>query len=63
MGHLPEIGMFVCDCRYKHQRIVWVDPVDQDTVRLEDGHVCSFIHCCDTVPHSEWEHPELTGVN
>lgn len=61
MSDLPEVGMLVCDCRYKHQRIVWIDD-DEDTVRLEDGHACSFIHCCDEVPHI-YEHPELTGIN
>lgn len=52
----PEVGMIVCDCRYIHQRIIAIDPDDLDTVTLENGRNCSFIHCCDPVPH-EWQHP------
>lgn len=51
----PVVGMVVCDCRYKHQRITVIDD-DQDTVTLEDGHMCSFHHCCDLIPH-DWKHP------
>lgn len=51
----PQVGMMVCDCRYKHQRIKAID-TDGDTVTLEDDHVCSFNHCCDPVPH-DWSHP------
>lgn len=61
MSPQPEVGMIVCDCRYRHVKIVSVDE-DEDTVTLEGGFVCSFTHCCDLVPHS-WEHPELTAVN
>lgn len=61
MKPLPEVGMLVCDCRYRHVKITWVNE-DGDTVTLEGGFVCSFIHCCDPVPH-DWEHPELTEVN
>lgn len=51
----PKIGMVICDCRFKHQEIVKIDS-DGDTVTLADGHVCSFIHCTDKVPHN-WNHP------
>jgi hypothetical protein len=54
-GPWPRVGQMVCDCRMVHQRIVWVDPDDRNTVRLQDGYVCSFLHCCDIAPHA-WEH-------
>jgi predicted RNase H-like HicB family nuclease len=52
----PQVGELVCDCRYVHQRIVSVDPDCPDDVTLEDGFVCSYEACCDSVPH-DWEHP------
>lgn len=52
-----EVGMVVCDCRFKHLRITAIHPDDDDMITLEDGHMCSFECCCDPVPHPEWEHP------
>ncbi len=56
----PKVGMVVCDCRYIHQKIKSIDS-DNDTVTLADGHVCSYRHCTDKVPHS-WKHPERENV-
>lgn len=50
----PYVGELVCDCQYKHQRIVEV--IDGDDVVLEDGLHCSYWACCDPVPH-DWKHP------
>lgn len=47
----PEVGMQVCDCWFKHQRIVAINPVDPDLVTLEDGLTCSFLRCCDSPEH------------
>lgn len=53
----PTIGDIVCDCRYKHLRVVGIELGDMDMLILEDGWRCSWLHCCDTVPH-DWQHPE-----
>jgi hypothetical protein len=52
----PEVGDIVCDCRYQHLRIIWMD-ADRDEVELEDGFRCSLPHCCDPPDH-EWPHPD-----
>jgi hypothetical protein len=51
-----NIGDIVCDCRFKHLRVlkIWNDG---DTVTLEDGANCSIRHCLDNADH-EWQHPE-----
>ena len=54
---MPEVGMIVCDCKYAHLKII--ELIDDDTIVLEDGSVCSFEHCCDVVQHPDWEHPEV----
>ncbi len=54
-----QIGELVCDCRFIHQRIAEIDE-DGDTVTLEDGHVCSYEHCCDPADHT-WRHPIGAG--
>ena len=51
----PEVGDLVCDCRYQHLRIVWMDDA-RDEIELEDGFRCSLTHCCDPPDH-EWPHP------
>lgn len=48
-----KVGDIVCDCRYKHMRVV--QKFDFDDVKLEDGAHCSLIHCCDPVTHT-WSH-------
>ena len=53
----PWIGEMVCDCTYRHQRIV---EVDGDDCILEDGSSVSYELCCDPANH-EWEHPENPG--
>lgn len=53
----PEVGMVVCDCKYKHQKIVEVFHEDGDTIKLEDGSYCSYFHCTNNVPHFDWDHP------
>ncbi len=50
----PVIGKVVCDCKFNHLKITEI--IDEDTVVLEDGSVCSLEHCCDEVPH-KWQHP------
>lgn len=55
--NVPHVGMTVCDCKYTHQKII---AVDGDDLILEDGSSCSFVHCCDLVPH-EWKHPVDKG--
>lgn len=50
----PFVGMVVCDCRYKHLKIIAIH--DGGDLELEDGSMCSYEHCCDPVPHV-WEHP------
>lgn len=49
----PKIGDIVCDCRYKHLKII---ERDKDDLTLEDGSHCSLIHCCDDPTHKE-KHP------
>jgi hypothetical protein len=49
----PDVGDYVCDCRYKHVKI---REKDEDDVVTEDGWACSIVHCCNPVDH-EWEHP------
>jgi len=46
-------GDVVCDCRFRHLKIV---TRDGDDVILEDGSPCSLRHCCDPAGHAE-EHP------
>ena len=48
----PYIGQIVCDCRFRHLRIISVDE-DGDGIVLEDGGHCSYRHCCDTFPHED----------
>jgi hypothetical protein len=50
-----DVGDLVCDCRYQHLRIVWMDN-DRDEVELEDGFRCSLPYCCDPPDHP-WPHP------
>jgi len=54
---VPYVGRIVCNCKYEHMRIVEVQS-DGDTIALENGFTCSFTHCCDRVPHPNWEHPK-----
>jgi hypothetical protein len=49
----PQVGDVVCDCRYRHLRVI---EVNGDDLVLEDGSHCSWEHCCDAVPHDA-EHP------
>lgn len=55
-GKIPTIGDTVCDCRYRHLKIVKLGN-NIDDVILEDGSHCSLYHCCHSVPHPDWEHP------
>jgi len=57
----PRVGDLVCDCRYRHERIVAVDD-DGDTVTFADGFTCSWVHCCDPADH-EWQHPAPGGAD
>jgi hypothetical protein len=45
-GYIPPVGDMVCDCKYRHLRIISQD-ADLDGVQVEDGGWCSLIHCCD----------------
>lgn len=47
-------GDLVCDCRFRHLKIV---SRDGDDVLLSDGSSCSLSHCCDPADHVE-PHPE-----
>ena len=57
-----KVGDIVCDCRYKHLKVVEVKPDEINgkvvdlTLVLEDGSNCSAKHCVDAVPH-DWAHP------
>lgn len=55
----PQVGLLVCDCWFNHQKIVAINPVDEDLVTLEDGLVCSFLRCC--TPADD-EHPFLSPM-
>lgn len=46
-------GDLVCDCRFRHLKIV---SRDGDDVLLEDGGSCSLQHCCEPADHPE-SHP------
>ena len=46
-------GDLVCDCRFRHLKIV---SRDGDDVLLSDGASCSLSHCCDPVDHPD-PHP------
>lgn len=46
-------GDVVCDCRFKHLKIV---SRDGDDVLLSDGSSCSLSHCCDPADHAD-PHP------
>lgn len=46
-------GDLVCDCRFRHLKIV---RRDGDDVLLSDGSSCSLSHCCDPADHPE-PHP------
>ena len=46
-------GDLVCDCRFRHLKIV---SRDGDDVLLTDGSTCSLQHCCDPADHPE-PHP------
>lgn len=59
-----RVGDVVCDCRYKHLKIIEIffdDECSSDNIQLtlEDGAVCSAERCCDVVPH-EWLHPNIS---
>ncbi len=61
-----DIGDTVCDCRYKHLKIIEIGGKDSDNVYdisfvLEDGSNCSAIHCCNPVDHT-WAHPEESNT-
>lgn len=56
LGRYPHVGQLVCDCRYRHLRVVEV--LDGDDLVLEDGSYCSYASCCNKVPHPEWDHPD-----
>lgn len=43
-------GDVVCDCRFRHLKIV---TRDGDDVMLSDGSSCSLRHCCDPADHEE----------
>lgn len=47
-------GDLVCDCRFRHLKIV---TRDGDDVLLSDGSSCSLSHCCDPADHVE-PHPK-----
>jgi len=53
-GEIPEVGDIICDCRYRHLKIVEKRSIDD--VILEDGANCSLWNCCSPVDHV-WEHP------
>lgn len=40
----PQVGDVVCDCNYRHQKII---ERDGDDLTLEGGFKCSLQHCCD----------------
>jgi len=46
-------GDLVCDCRFRHLKIV---TRDGDDVILSDGSSCSLEHCCEPADHEE-KHP------
>ena len=50
----PQVGDVVCDCRFRHLRII---ERDGDDLVLEDWSRCSLKHCCDPPDHPE-AHPE-----
>jgi hypothetical protein len=52
----PQVGDLVCDCFYRHLRIVWIDE-ENDEIELEDGSHHSLPFCCDPPDH-DWAHPE-----
>lgn len=61
-----RVGDTVCDCRYKHLKIIRIDEdiirgkhVDR-SLQLEDGSNCSAKHCCSPADH---EPEEFTGTN
>ena len=57
----PQVGDVVCDCFYRHLRIVWIDK-ENDQIELEDGSYHSLPFCCDPSDHT-WSHPEpATGT-
>lgn len=51
----PKVGDLVCDCRFRHLRVV---ERDGDDLVLEDGSRCSLLHCCDPPDHVE-PHPRV----
>lgn len=47
-------GDVVCDCRFRHLKIV---SRDGDDVLLSDGSSCSLQHCCEPADHAEPHSP------
>ena len=47
----PQVGDVVCDCFYRHLRIVWIDE-ENDQIELEDGSYHSLPFCCDPPDHT-----------
>lgn len=54
----PKVGMEVCDCRFEHHKIIHIAG---DDITLDDGFVCSYKFCTDSVNHS-WPHPPKHGL-
>ena len=46
-----KVGDMVCDCRYKHSKLIAFDGEDGDILVVEDGHSFSAKHCCGPVDH------------
>lgn len=55
MSFDPQVGDVVCDCRFRHLRIV---ERNGDDLVLEDGARCSLRYCCDPPDH-ECPHPRV----
>jgi hypothetical protein len=49
----PQVGEYVCDCRFQHVKI---KEKDGDDIVTDDGFTCSIYHCCSPTDH-KWEHP------
>lgn len=42
----PSVGDYVVDCRYQRHKVIDISD-GGDTLILDDGSNCSWMHCCD----------------
>lgn len=56
----PIVGQIVCDCRFKHLPVTWID-VRWDDVKVSDEFCCSIDHCLTPVPHDGYDHEKVIG--